>query len=99
MIAVPLSVLCEFVWVLSKGYKLSASDITDAIRGLIDSETVVLNRQAAETGLAMLAAGGDFADGIIAHEGRWLGSDSFLTFDKKAVKLLQAQGIPARLLA
>jgi predicted nucleic-acid-binding protein len=51
-----------------------------------------------EAGLAVLEAGGDFADGVIAHEGNWLGADAFVTFDKKAVALLKAQNILARLL-
>jgi hypothetical protein len=42
----------------------------------------------------MLDAGGDFADGVIAHEGNWLGGD----FDKKAVVLLTEQGYSATLL-
>jgi predicted nucleic-acid-binding protein len=59
----------------------------------------VVNRQAAEAGLAQLDAGGDFADGVIAYEGNWLGADTFVSFDKKAVKLMTAQGKPARLLS
>ena len=47
----------------------------------------------------MLDAGGDFADGVIAYEGNWLGADTFVSFDKKAVKLMTAQGKPARLLS
>jgi predicted nucleic-acid-binding protein len=46
----------------------------------------------------MLDAGGDFADGVIAHEGNWLGADTFVSFDKKAVRLIEAQGKSARLL-
>jgi predicted nucleic-acid-binding protein len=57
-----------------------------------------VNRPAAEAGLAALEAGGDFADGVIAYEGKWLGADAFVTFDKKAVKLMEAQGVSARLL-
>jgi predicted nucleic-acid-binding protein len=60
---------------------------------------VVVNRPATEAGLAMLEAGGDFADGVIAYEGRWLGADTFTSFDKKAVRLIEAQGKSARLLA
>jgi hypothetical protein len=48
--------------------------------------------------LAMLEAGGDFADGAIAYEGRWLGADTFVSFDARAVELLKAQGQTARLL-
>jgi predicted nucleic-acid-binding protein len=46
----------------------------------------------------MLDAGGDFADGAIAHEGRWLGAEMFVSFDAKAVELLKAQGVAARVL-
>jgi predicted nucleic-acid-binding protein len=59
----------------------------------------VVNRPAAEAGLAVLDAGGDFADGVIAYEGNWLGAETFVSFDKKAVKLMDAQGKPARLLS
>jgi len=57
-----------------------------------------VNRPAVEAGLAMLDAGGDFADGVIAYEGKWLGADTFVSFDEKAVKMLMAQGVAARLL-
>jgi predicted nucleic-acid-binding protein len=99
LVALALPALCELVWVLSQGYKIPTADIAAAIRRLIDSANVVVNRPAVEAGLALLDAGGDFADGIIAHEGRWLGADSFVSFDKKAVGLMQAHGEAARLLA
>jgi predicted nucleic-acid-binding protein len=50
---------------------------------LINAANVVVNRPAAEAGLALLTAGGDFADGMIAFEGQWLGANTFLSFDKK----------------
>jgi predicted nucleic-acid-binding protein len=40
----------------------------------------------------MLAAGGDFADGVIAFDGRRLGGDVFTSFDKKALELVAASG-------
>ena len=40
----------------------------------------------------ILGAGGDFADGVIAYEGNWLSGETFVSFDKKAVMLLTAQG-------
>ena len=46
----------------------------------------------------MLDAGGDFADGVIAYEGQWLGAETFVSFDRKAVEMLKAQGVAARLL-
>jgi predicted nucleic-acid-binding protein len=99
MVAISISAICELVWVLSQGYKISSVDIADTIRGLLNSANVVVNRPAAEAGLALLDAGGDFADGVIAYEGQWLGADTFVSFDKKAVKLRKAQGASAQLLS
>ena len=99
LIAVPVPVLCEFVWVLRRGYKKSAADVCDAIRRLMRSSNVAMNRPAVEAGLSALDAGGDFADGVIAYEGEWLGAEEFVSFDSKAVSLLHAQGSRARLLS
>jgi predicted nucleic-acid-binding protein len=98
-VAIAIPALCEFVWVLSRGYRIPRIDIADTIRGLLNAGNVVVDRPATEAGLAMLDAGGDFADGVIAHEGSWLGADIFLSFDKKAVKLLEIQGKSARVLS
>ena len=98
LVAISIPALCEFVWVLSQGYKVSSKDIAAAIRGLINGDNVEVNRPAAEAGLAFLDAGGDFADGVIAYEGSWLGAETFVSFDKRAVKLMDAQGQSARLL-
>jgi predicted nucleic-acid-binding protein len=73
--------------------------VAHSIRALIDSENVVTNRLAVEAGLEFLDRGGDFADGAIAYEGRWLGAEEFVSFDKKAVSLLKSQGKRARLLS
>ncbi len=98
MLAIALSSLCEFVWVLRSVYGYRAPRIAEAIRLLLVADNVETNRQAAEAGLAMLDAGGDFADGVIAYEGRWLGAEMFVSFDKKAVEMVRAQGTAARLL-
>lgn len=97
-VALASSALCELVWVLGRGYKISTPDIAETITRLIGAGNVLVNRPAVEAGLAMLRAGGDFADGVIAHEGAWLGAEVFLSFDKKAVKLLQARGQTVQLL-
>jgi len=99
LIAVTSPTLCEFVWVLRRLYGFTPLDIANAIRALVDAANVVTNRPAVDAGLAMLAAGGDFADGVIAHEGRWLGGETFASFDKKAVSLLGKIGETAQLLA
>ena len=99
IVAIALPALCELVWVLTKSYKISAADTAGAVRRLMNSANVVANRPAAEAGLAMLEAGGDFADGAIAYEGKWLGAETFVSFDRKAAKLAEAQGLASRLLS
>jgi predicted nucleic-acid-binding protein len=98
LVAVTLPVLCEFAWVLSRGYKRSTQDIASAIRSLVNSKNIVTNKPAVEAGLSFFEAGGDFADGVIAYEGQWLGADELVSFDKKAVAILKSQGKAARLL-
>jgi hypothetical protein len=56
---------------LARGYKVPPANIEEAIRRLLRGANVRVNNSAAEAGLAMLDAGGDFADGVIAHHGRW----------------------------
>jgi len=99
VVALALPALCELVWVLSQGYKIPSAEIAETIRRLIDSASVAVNRPAVEAGLALLDAGGDFADGVIAFEASWLGAEIFVSFDKKAAKLLEAHGWSVRLLS
>jgi predicted nucleic-acid-binding protein len=99
LVAIPVAVLCEFVWVLRRGYKKATPEISDAIRRLMKSANVVMNRPAVEAGLSVLEEGGDFADGVIAYEGEWLGAEEFVSFDSKAVSVLRLQGARARLLS
>lgn len=98
LIAVALPSLCEFVRVLQRVYGLRPTDAASAIRALIAAANVEVNRPAVESGLLMLDAGGDFADGVVAYEGNWLGGETFVSFDKKAVAHLTDQGQSARLL-
>ncbi len=98
LIAVSLPCLCELAWILLRGAQLPKEKVAAAIRALLDAGNVVMNRPAVEAGLSILAAGGDFADGVMAYEGNWLGGETFVSFDKKAVALLTAQGQSARLL-
>lgn len=98
LIAVSLPCLCEFVWVLRRVYNFGQQDISDALEALLNAGNVSVNRPAVDAGLAVLKAGGDFADGLIAYEGNWLGGEIFVSFDKKAVSLIVKQGQQARLL-
>lgn len=98
LIAVTLPSLCELVWVLRKVYGLTVADVARALRALVVTANVEMDRPAVAAGLAVLEAGGDFADGVIAFEGSRLGGETFVSFDKKAVTLLMAQSQSARLL-
>lgn len=98
-IAVGLQTLTELVWVLRGSYGVARGDIATAIRTLMNTEKVVLDRAAVDAGLACLEAGGDFADGVIAYEGAWLGGETFVSFDRKAVKVIAELGQQTRLLA
>ncbi|TLD44912.1 MAG: hypothetical protein FAZ92_02823 [Accumulibacter sp.] len=98
LIAVALPCLCEFAWVLRRVYGFQPADVAAAIHALLATASVQANRPAVEAGLSVLEAGGDFADDVIVHEGKWLGGETFMSFDRKAVALLAAQGPSARLL-
>lgn len=97
LIAVSLPCLCELVWILRKGARATRAEAATAIRALLDVEKVAMDRPAVEYGLKLLEDGGDFADGIMAHEGKWLGGETFVSFDRKAVALLSRHGKDARL--
>jgi predicted nucleic-acid-binding protein len=98
LIAVTLPCLCEFVWVLRRVYQFEQENISNALEALLSADNVAVNRAAVDAGLSVLKAGGDFADGLIAYEGDWLGGDTFVSFDKRAVSLLSHQGKQAMLL-
>jgi predicted nucleic-acid-binding protein len=98
LIAVSLPCLCELVWVLRRVYNFGQQDISAALEALLNAGNVAVNRPAADAGLAILNEGGDFADGLIAYEGNWLGGETFVSFDQKAVSLVLKQGQRAKLL-
>jgi predicted nucleic-acid-binding protein len=99
IIAVPVLALCEFVWVIGRGYGMKKHDIAAAIQSLMDIPNVKVNVQAVKAGLEMLKAGGDFADGIIAYEGHQMGGQIFATFDRKAALLLTQSNKPVHCLS
>jgi len=92
LVAIPPTTLCELTWVLGRTYKIAKRDVALAIRTLIAGDNVAIDGPAVEAGLGLLEAGGDFGDGLIAHEGKWLGGETFASFDRTAIALLAAQG-------
>lgn len=98
VVAITLPALCEFCWVLKTAYGFKSHQLAASLSLLAASENVVIDRDAVEAGIAVLALGGDFADGVIAHEGRWLGGETFVTFDKQAAQIIASQDGSVKLL-
>ncbi|MDZ5650206.1 type II toxin-antitoxin system VapC family toxin [Nitrospirillum sp. BR 11828] len=91
-IVIPLPALCEAAWVLRRGYRLPARDIADQLERLLLVDVIVVDRSALAAGVAFLRAGGDFADGVIATEGRDKGGEVFVSFDRGAVNRWRRMG-------
>ncbi len=87
-IVVPTIVLCELVWVLKRAYRYAGPEIIDILRRLVGIRPVEIERPAAEAGIAMLARGGDFADGVVRHEADRARCDRVVTFDQGFARLL-----------
>lgn len=80
-------VLCKVVWVLKRAYRYQNPEIASTLRRLIESRTVETNRAAAEAGLRLLEAGGDFADGVILFEAGKAKAARLVTVDQALVNL------------
>jgi predicted nucleic-acid-binding protein len=101
-IVVPTIVLCELAWVLKRAYRYAGPEIIEILRRLVAIRAVELERPAAEAGIAMLARGGDFADGVIRHQADGAKCDRLVTFDQDfarhlgpdKVVLLRVQPMP-----
>lgn len=91
-------VFCEMVWLLRQRYKMPKARIVKVIHGYLEADNVITDTAAVHAGLRALEAGADFADGMIAYEGRWLGGETFVSFDKKAVAAIAELGQPTKLL-
>jgi predicted nucleic-acid-binding protein len=98
-IVISRHVFCEMVWLLLQRYKMSKAEIVKVIHGYLEADNVITDTSAVQAGLEAMNAGADFADGVIAYEGRWLGGEIFVSFDKKAVAAIAKQGMKARFLA
>ena len=93
-ICVPVTVFCEFAWVLRSIYKYSRPQIGSAIEQYLAADSIATDRAAVRAGLAALAQGGDFSDGAVAHQGSAMGGDTFASFDREARRLLENLGYP-----
>ncbi len=82
-------VLVELVWVLQRVYRLSRTDIADAIEGLLGArEIVVESADHVAVAVDRLRKGGaGFADQMIVLAGQGAGCGKMVTFDRKAAGL------------
>jgi predicted nucleic-acid-binding protein len=71
-LVITVPVLCELVWVLRSVYRVPSPDVARAVRALVAPGNVATDQAAVSAGLALVDAGGDFADGAIAALGRSL---------------------------
>ena len=69
------------------------------MRALLDAGNVEVNRPAVEAGMTVMNAGGEFTDGVMAYEGRWMGGETFVSFDRQAFPVAAVLGNKAKLLA
>jgi predicted nucleic-acid-binding protein len=83
---IPLVVLAETVWVLTRHYKVPRERIADALELLLHARELVV--EGAETARAALRIYRDtrveFADSLIAQSARAAGCSEILTFDERA---------------
>jgi len=88
-LVVPTIVLCELVWVVKRAYRYGGPEIIDILRRLVAVRALELERPAAEAGIAMLAHGGDFANGVVRHEADRAKCDRLVTFDRGFARYLR----------
>ena len=84
--------LCELAWVLASSFGFPKLQIANVIRELRDKSNVITDRAAIDAGLAVMDAGGDFADGVIDYEGRWLGGRRLFRSIGKRSRRLPSRG-------
>ncbi len=97
-VAIAMPCLCEFVWVLRKGgwpvdARYRCSPARAGCRRQCPSESRRRGDGCRDIGSRRRLRGWS-----IAHEGQWLGGETFVSLDKQAVAVLAAAGQPARLL-
>ena len=91
-VIVPTSVFCETVWVLLKVYQQDKRVLCTQLMDFVTHPKLVYDHSIIAAGFALMQQGGDFADGVNEAAGKALGEETFVTFDRKAAKLLKQQG-------
>lgn len=87
--------LCETVWVLRRVYRFPPASILAVLRNLTKMPGVELDRPLVEAGIERLAAGGDFADGVILAEALRAKADRLVSFDETLTQFSSKVRLPA----
>jgi len=82
-------VVCEIIWVLSRIYKFSKSQIVTVLEALLDTDGLIIHEEdsVAESVEIYRNSKMDFSDILIAVTNRNAGVSYTATFDKKAAAL------------
>lgn len=84
---VSLVVLAEVSWVLARAYKITRTDLAEAIEGLLRSAEIrIENAEAAwrALGVYQSSKSAEFADALIAEAAALAGAERTMTFDRGA---------------
>jgi predicted nucleic-acid-binding protein len=86
---VSVVVIAEIAWVLARRYRLSPLAIADAIEHVLESETLIVDREAAVfDAMAKVRLGlGSFGDALIGALNAEAGCERTLSFDRGASRL------------
>jgi predicted nucleic-acid-binding protein len=82
-------VLCEVVWVLTRAYQYKRHEIVPVLQRIAGGREFETDQVAARTGLRLLEAGGDFADGVILDDMRSASCEFLATFDRDFARLVE----------
>ena len=82
-------VLCEVVWVLTRGYRYQRNEVVPVLERLIAGREFEVDQVAARTGLRLFEAGGDFADGVILDDMQSASCEFLATFDRDFARLIE----------
>lgn len=84
---VPIIVVAETCWVLSRTYRYGNADILNAFRALIETENFVFQHaDVLVTLFGQAHLGGDISDHLISRMARDAGCRHTITFDRAAAK-------------
>jgi len=86
---ISLTTILETVWVLRSRYRLPVNVVAQAVQTLLSTEGVIVqNEREVFAAMRLMREGaGSFEDALIGQLGVWIGCETTLTFDKKAVAL------------